>query len=237
MDEEDHKFEQNDDAVEFFDIEQYPSRDSETLTELVSQARLLVMPDSQDMDILPHSPDLVNSNLAVDPAHDPNSDLHYDLVRAEVKKDNWALIIKILSWIVLVSGIIDLVYNIIGFIYYLALENGDPCYSGGLIAFMCIFDIILSTLAIIQGCYGIETVRKDKPEAISKLIKISIRLTFAHLAIIGIKMICVFILGSYFRQKERYYIRDNSINRQSLPSSFYGLMFLGLIYSCFDICC
>ena len=77
---------------------------------------------------------------------------------------------------------------------YNDFSDVDAVYVGGKGAFIRFFSMISKVLIVYQGLYGIDTVKKNKPSKIRKLIKISLWLLLVQIILLGIQMLISMIV-------------------------------------------
>ena len=211
-------------------------------------------PGPQNINNSPYGSNEVNRGVVIGQVPNSNQNANYDFIRAEQQKNNWTTVIKVISWILLILGIIFLILSILSFIGDLAdmdddysddvhydynYASVDPEFTGGIGAFLAVFDMIWDVLIIVQGYYGIRTAKKNTPEAISKLIRVSIWLTLAHLALTGIKTFIASLILREISQEwgEIMVDDDDSITSEDLTNILFGILFVSLTFACLCTCC
>ena len=207
---------------------------------------------SQNINSSPYSSNGINRGVVIAQGANPRPAFNYDFIRAEQNKNNWTTIIKVLSWALLIFGIFCLIFSVINLLgdlasmddnyyddvhYDYSFASVNPEFSGGIGAFLSIFEILQNIFMIVQGYYGIKTVKSEKPEAIRKLIKISIWLTLGHLVVIGIKILITSLILHELNQQWIWKNDDDFTSIGDFTELVFGILFVSMAFACFCTCC
>lgn len=158
----------------------------------------------------------------------------YQTIRSETKQENWGMIVRIVSWILIIYAIVFFVIDTIGLGYSLFSENSQDfmmtdketlIFIGMSDTAMKIVSLISDVLIFLQGFYGIRTVKRNSQEAIKFLITLTIWFLVIHIVLVVVKlMISASYVDNYNWQSSEQQEHMSAEDIEKMETFVYGLI-------------
>ena len=123
----------------------------------------------------------------------------YQTIRSETKQENWGMVVRIVSSVLIIYSVLSFVLDVLGLFYSLFLHDSSHSFSfmdqetlvfiGMSDTAMKILSLVADIMIFVQGFIGLRTVGKNSKGAIKQLINLTILFMLVHVVIVITKLV------------------------------------------------